>query len=135
MILINRKPLFVLIFILLFISCSGSTIEGAYVADFTSYKDPTVKRTGQLFKDYQMSVVLTIYKKKAKIDIKGMGINKHEQLNIQHFGNRIKIVFPQSGKKSGSNKVAEFTYKDANTIVCFRCPEKMPIIWRKRTSL
>lgn len=124
-----------LTFVLLFVSCSGSTIEGAYVADFSSYKDPTVKRTGQLFKNYNMSVILTVYKKKALIDIKGMGINKHEKINIEHLGNRVKIIFPEADEKQAKRKVVEFTYKDANTIICRRCPPKMPVIWRKKTSL
>ena len=123
------------------IGCSGKSIEGEYVADFSSYQDPIVKRTGILFKNYDMHVTLKVNQAKAIISIKGMGIDKQDELKIEHLGKKIKIQFPlakttikKENKNSKKSTPVIFEYKDKNTIICRHCTNNIPLIWRRKLA-
>jgi hypothetical protein len=104
------------------VACSKPTLQGVYVADFSTSPDPTIALAGKLQK-----LSLRFEDGNVSMETIALGQSETARKNAVFRGDRIILSDPDDGGQAKWVMVI----KDADTLVCQTCPRGMPRIWKK----
>lgn len=105
------------------VACSKPTVQGVYVADFSTSPDPTIALAGKL-----QTLSLRFEDGSVSMETVALGQSETAKKDAVFRGKKIILSDPDDG----SQPKWVMVIKDPDTLVCETCPEGMPKIWKKK---